>query len=102
MTHTHKRPRKILGLKTEIVTCAMFGENTFSELIEAGYLANLEYWRAIAEEYKIPVGAFAAQIIGSGNAIIRKWRKIEKRYKIPCPTCPKSKPKAPRRRPRSG
>ena len=54
MTHTHKRPRKILSLKTEIVTCAMFGENTFSELIEACQLAVLEYWRAIEEEYKIP------------------------------------------------
>ena len=64
MTNTHKRPRKIMTLKHEIVSCAILGENTFSELIEACSLAIIEFWRAIEEEYKIP-----------------------------CPTCPKPKKK---------
>jgi hypothetical protein len=62
MTHKKKRPRKIAQLKNDIVESAMWGENTFSELIEASSLA-----------------------------IIEVWRRIEKEHKIPCPTCPKDK-----------
>lgn len=64
MTHTHKRPRKIAGLKGDILESALWNENTFSELIEASALAIIEY-----------------------------WRRIEREYKIPCPTCPKGKRK---------
>lgn len=64
MTHKIKRPRKIAQLKGDILESALWGENTFSELIEASSLA-----------------------------IIEAWRRIEKEYKIPCPTCPKGKSK---------
>ena len=48
MTHTHKRPRKILGLKHEIISCAMFGENTFSEEADRG-LSSLQFLEIVGE-----------------------------------------------------
>ncbi len=85
MTHTHKRPRKILTLKHDIISSAMFGENTFSELIEACQLAILEYWRAIEEEYKIPPDTMVSK--PSTKAAASAWSPIQ----WAAPTCPKIK-----------